>query len=96
MTAAADLGLSLRVEDAVAWIQIDRPARRNALPPQGFLALAAMAEDAGDRDDVRVIVVSGAGGEAFCAGIDVKAVAETGETRFPAPMKGDARNAGGP
>ncbi len=92
MTTPADHGLTISVTDAVAWIEIDRPARMNALAPAGFLALAALAEEADGRDDVRVVVISGAGRRAFCAGIDIKAVMESGETRFPAPMKGDMRN----
>jgi enoyl-CoA hydratase/carnithine racemase len=85
-------GLTLAIEGGVAWVEINRPERMNALPPEGFTALAALAEEAEARNEVRVIVLSGAGGRAFCAGIDVKAVMASGETRFPAPMKGDARN----
>lgn len=92
MTGAAEHGITLSVLDAVAWIEIDRPERMNALAPEGFQALAALAEEAEARDDVRVIVLSGAGGLAFCAGIDIKAVLAAGEARFPAPMKGDGRN----
>jgi enoyl-CoA hydratase/carnithine racemase len=92
MDAARDHGLELDVADGVAWLEINRPERMNALEPEGFLALAALAEEAEAREDVCVIVFSGAGGRAFCAGIDVKAVMAKGDARFPAPMKGDARN----
>jgi enoyl-CoA hydratase len=92
MTNAEQHGIALKVEDAVAWIEINRPERMNALAPEGFQALAALAEETEARDDVRVIVFSGAGGRAFSAGIDIKAVMATGEARFPAPMKGDMRN----
>lgn len=92
MDAARDHGLKLDVASGVAWLEIDRAERMNALTPEGFLALAALAEEAEAREDVRVIVFSGAGGRAFSAGIDVKAVMAKGDARFPAPMKGDARN----
>ena len=85
-------GLMLETRDGVAWIEINRPEHMNALEPEGFLALAALAEEAEVREDVRVIVFSGAGGRAFSAGIDVKAVMAKGDERFPAPMRGDARN----
>ena len=89
---AEEHGITLSAQDAVAWIEIDRRERMNALAPEGFQALAALAEEAEARDDVRVIVISGAGGRAFSAGIDIKAVLAAGEARFPTPMKGDGRN----
>ena len=62
-----------RIEDRVAVLTFNRPDRRNALSSemyQGFAkALPAIAAD----DDVRVVMVTGAGG-AFCAGGDVKAM----------------------
>ena len=84
--------LHLSVYSAVARIEIRRPERLNALPPEGFVALAALAEAAEAREDVRVIVFAGAGDRAFSAGIDIKAAVATGDTRFPAPMKGEHRN----
>lgn len=92
MDTAGDYGLNLDLGDGIAWIEIDRPERMNALEPEGFLALASLAEEAEAREDVRVIVFSGAGGRAFSAGIDVKAVMAKGDVRFPTPMKGNARN----
>lgn len=62
-----------RIEDRVAVLTFNRPDRRNALSQQmydGFArALPAVAQD----PDVRVVMVTGAGG-AFCAGGDVKAM----------------------
>lgn len=92
MEGARDHGLTLHVDGGIAWVEINRPDRRNALEPEGFLALASLAEAAEAREDVRVIVVSGAGGRAFCAGVDIKAVMAKGEVHFPTPMKGDSRN----
>jgi enoyl-CoA hydratase/carnithine racemase len=89
---AHDHGLTFKARDGVAWIEINRPDRLNALAPEGFLALATIAEQAEVRDDVRVIVFSGAGGRAFCAGLDIKAVIAKGDVSFPAPMKGTERN----
>lgn len=92
MKSAAEYGIEISIEQAVAWIEINRPERMNSLPPDGIVALSALAEQAEAREDVRVVVFSGAGGKAFCAGIDIKAVMASGETRFPAPMKGGDRN----
>lgn len=65
-----------RVEDRVAVLTFNRPERRNALSAAmygGFAkALPAIAAD----DDIRVVMVTGAGG-AFCAGGDVKSMNES-------------------
>jgi enoyl-CoA hydratase len=59
---------------AAAVLTIDRPARRNAVDLATARALRegfdAFEADAG----ARVLVLTGAGGEAFCAGADLKAL----------------------
>lgn len=92
MSATAEHRTKLTIDGGIAWLEINRPERMNALAPEEFLALASLAEEAEANEHVRVIVFSGAGGRAFSAGIDVKAVMAKGSARFPAPMKGDARN----
>jgi enoyl-CoA hydratase/carnithine racemase len=66
------------IRDGVAEITINRPHRRNAIdkPTADALAAALDALDAGDQ--VRVGIITGAGGY-FCAGMDLKALTETGE-----------------
>ncbi|MGH7606528.1 MAG: enoyl-CoA hydratase/isomerase family protein [Gemmatimonadales bacterium] len=68
----------------VAWLTIDRAEARNALNQavrdglwSGFERFAADA-------DARVLVLTGAGERAFCAGADLKEMAETG-LRVPPP-----------
>ncbi|MBL0934676.1 MAG: enoyl-CoA hydratase/isomerase family protein [Rhizobiaceae bacterium] len=66
-------GVDLVVEDAVATITIRREARRNALGHRHFADLVRLL-DCADRDDaVAVIVLTGAGDRAFCAGADISA-----------------------
>src|SRR4051812_26697114 len=72
-TATTDL--LARVDDGVAILTMNRPERRNALSPAMLDALAGALADAEADDDVRCVVLTGAGG-AFCAGGDVKAMAE--------------------
>jgi 2-(1,2-epoxy-1,2-dihydrophenyl)acetyl-CoA isomerase len=67
--------LLVRVEDGVAVLTMNRPARRNALSPAMLEALATALREAEESDDVGCVVLTGAGG-AFCAGGDVKAMAE--------------------
>jgi 2-(1,2-epoxy-1,2-dihydrophenyl)acetyl-CoA isomerase len=71
------------IEDGVATLIFNRPERMNALSTpimEGLLhGLPRLAGDPG----VRVIVLTGAG-RAFCAGGDVKSMAEGGEERSAA------------
>src|ERR1700744_714463 len=55
--------------DGVATVTLDRPGRRNALDPQAFDQLAAELTALERDPDVRVVVITGAGGD-FCAGAD--------------------------
>jgi enoyl-CoA hydratase len=76
--------MSVRVEHqgAVTTVIIDRPAARNAVNPATALALRA-AFDAFEADDgARVAVLTGAGGH-FCAGFDLKAVADGADVYDP-------------
>jgi enoyl-CoA hydratase/carnithine racemase len=59
---------------AAALLTIDRPERRNAIDgPTAERLAAAYAAFAAD-DDARVLVLTGAGGVAFSAGADLKAI----------------------
>jgi len=59
---------------AAAVITIDRPERRNAVDgPTAAALLEAYGKFEAD-DGARVLVVTGAGGQAFCAGADLKAM----------------------
>ncbi|HEX3426218.1 MAG TPA: enoyl-CoA hydratase-related protein [Acidimicrobiales bacterium] len=59
------------VEDHVAGITINRPERRNALTWSAIEGLHRHLAAAKADDDVRVVVLKGAGGRAFCAGLDL-------------------------
>lgn len=58
---------------AVLWLTITREERRNAMSHAVLAGMAQALESAqGDRG-VRAIVITGAGGKAFCAGADLQA-----------------------
>jgi enoyl-CoA hydratase len=59
---------------AAAVVTIDRPERRNAVDGPTAEALLAALERFEADDDARVMVLTGAGGQAFCAGADLKAI----------------------
>jgi enoyl-CoA hydratase len=59
---------------AAAVLTIDRPERRNAVDSATAIALREALERFEAEDDARVLILTGAGGEAFCAGADLKAI----------------------
>jgi enoyl-CoA hydratase/carnithine racemase len=64
-------GLRTELADGVAWLILDRPARRNAIDRATRFALLEAAADLEASPDVRVVVITGAG-TSFCAGTDLK------------------------
>jgi enoyl-CoA hydratase/carnithine racemase len=67
---------------AVAWLTINRPEARNALNSEVREGLFAGVRRFNDDDAARVLVLTGAGDRAFCAGGDLKEMADT-ELRVP-------------
>jgi enoyl-CoA hydratase/carnithine racemase len=72
--------LTLAVRDGVAVLTLNRPERLNAYTGEMGALLSQAYRDCDDDDDVRAIVLTGAG-RAFCAGADFS----DGATPFDAP-----------
>jgi enoyl-CoA hydratase len=70
------MSLEVRYErvGSAAVLTIDRPERRNAVDGATAKLLRRGFDDFEADDDARVLVLTGAGGEAFCAGADLKAL----------------------
>jgi enoyl-CoA hydratase len=58
---------------AVLVARLNRPAARNALNPELMAAIGAALGDAEADPDIRVVVLTGTGDRAFCAGMDLQA-----------------------
>jgi enoyl-CoA hydratase len=69
--------LEYAIADGVARVTINRPDRRNAMSFEVMSGLRAAVAQARDDGNVRVLVVTGAGDKAFCAGADLGSVADT-------------------
>ena len=67
----------------VAWLTINRPEARNALNKAVRDGLLAGVDRFNADDEARVLVLTGAGDKAFCAGGDLKEMADTGLTVPP-------------
>jgi enoyl-CoA hydratase/carnithine racemase len=59
------------VEPPLAWLTFNRPDARNALTWEMYQGLLDACETVDSREDVRVLVIRGAGGKAFAAGTDI-------------------------
>jgi enoyl-CoA hydratase len=66
-------------QGAAAVVTIDRPERRNAVDPTTADELLEAYRSFEADDEARVMVLTGSGDEAFCAGADLKSVAAATE-----------------
>lgn len=64
---------STRIADGIAEMTLDHPPV-NAFDSAGWFAIAQEIDELGVNDDVRVIII-GAAGKGFCAGVDIKELA---------------------
>lgn len=84
------MAISVSNHGAVRVVVIDRPERRNALDPETSAAFGRAVTEAAEDDDVRVLVLTGAGDRAFCSGMDLKAFRD-----LPPGAPGNAGGGGG-
>jgi enoyl-CoA hydratase len=73
----AEEQVSYELSDGVARVTIDRAERRNALSPEVVRGLAESLNKA-ESEDARVVVLTGAGDKAFCAGGDLGGMTDEG------------------
>jgi 2-(1,2-epoxy-1,2-dihydrophenyl)acetyl-CoA isomerase len=74
--------LLFRVEEGVGIVTLNRPERLNAVTWEMASDLAELLGEIRFRDEVRVLVLTGAG-RAFCAGGDAEFVSGTGDRPLP-------------
>lgn len=61
----------VEVEEGIAWVILNRPEKRNAMSPTMNREMRDVLETIETNDDVRVVVLTGAG-ESWTAGMDLK------------------------
>lgn len=79
MSADPGNAVTVRDEDRVRWITLNRPETKNGLTIEINAEIIAAVKGAGESKDVRAVALFGAGG-AFCSGLDLKAAAASGTT----------------
>jgi E-phenylitaconyl-CoA hydratase len=73
-------GLRYEKQGHIATLTLDRPDRGNALSRRMVAPVREVWRDVMADANVRVLVITGSGDRHFCTGLDVREVAETGET----------------
>lgn len=73
--------LELQSSDGILIMQLNRPKARNAINLELAQALAAAIDQLDSDPDLRLGILTGAGGN-FCSGMDLKAFAATGERPY--------------
>ncbi|MFD0439915.1 enoyl-CoA hydratase/isomerase family protein [Streptomyces chartreusis] len=75
--------VTYEVVNGVAWLTINRPEARNALSKAVREGLFAGVRRFNEDDSAKVLVLTGSGDRAFCAGGDLKEMADTSLTVPP-------------
>lgn len=89
-TTATEPTIVTTVRDGVGTVEISNPARRNALSVPMAIDLAAALQTLGSDPGVRVVVLRGAGENAFVSGADISEFAGRADEARPAAT--DAMN----
>lgn len=71
------MSVTYQVHNEIAWLTINRPEARNSLNKAVRDGLFAGVRRFNDDDSAKVLVLTGAGDKAFCAGGDLKEMSES-------------------
>lgn len=95
MTTQGIDGLSVEIDDRLAVVTLNRPERLNAISKAMMSGLVDLFDDLSYGDDVWAVVITGAGDRAFCAGVDLKEINSSDQSKYMArnPNGGSVRNA---
>lgn len=77
--------LLVQQRGTVLWLTIDREARRNAMSHAVLAGMAQAIDTAQSQPGLRAIVITGAGGKAFCSGADLQS-AQAFTTDYSEPL----------
>ncbi|MBJ9493366.1 enoyl-CoA hydratase/isomerase family protein [Acinetobacter baumannii] len=64
--------VTIRFENSVAIVQLDRPDKLNALTPEMINQLEDIAKSLDQRTDLKAVILTASGDRAFCVGADIK------------------------
>jgi enoyl-CoA hydratase/carnithine racemase len=82
--------LKLEKKDAIAWITIDNQARRNAMSLAMWRELHRLVEQLDADPQIRVLVLKGAGEQAFVSGADISEFSQRADSEAETRAFGEA------
>ena len=82
--------LLTRRESGVLWLTLNRPERKNSISPELRDELLSALDDARTDDEIRCVVITGAG-DAFCSGVDLGRSKVTEGAARAEPQRPDLR-----
>ena len=74
------------IENHVATLVLNRPAKKNSMSPDLVALLLAKLQELARNKNVRVVVIRGAGDQAFCAGFDIGSLPISDSSQATAPL----------
>src|SRR5215470_11200046 len=86
-----ELAVLYEKQDGVALVTLNRPDVRNAINPEMLCLLADAWQDINDDPAVRVVILTGTGDKAFCAGADLDKFIPVMQGRKPPETEWDQR-----
>ena len=89
----AESPLILQKDGPVYTVMINNPEKRNALTPECFLKIIETFDALSGDDEVRVVIIRGAGDAAFSSGADITAMPDGEKADSPESLHGDAASA---
>jgi len=69
--------------EQIAYLTLNRPEQRNAINLEMGKMFSTCWEKINEDDDIRVVILTGAGDQVFCAGMDLKEVARLKKEGHP-------------
>jgi enoyl-CoA hydratase len=78
-------------EGHIATVTMNRPEARNAINPEMLVRLADAWQDINDDPQIRAVILTGAGDQAFCAGADLERLVGMTQGRRPPENEFDHR-----
>ena len=79
--------LIVRKEGSICTIVVNRPEKRNLLTPACLLRMVEVIEELTKEGKVLVIILRGAGDQAFCAGYNISALPTKPTSQMEADLK---------
>ncbi len=79
------MSVDFSVSGHIATVTLNRPEKMNALNTAMQRALSRIWQEVRERSDIWVVILTGAGNRAFCAGFDLKEMGELAATKAADP-----------